>query len=378
MPTLHVCLLEDSPTALVTPLIDPAIASDRLVIVAAAALQPKAEQLIRLAKTRGFQADVHTLPETDKTGPIKDFFLTLFDTLCTPDNTVWLNASAGKRHHVLAAYEVARVYDCPVFVVEPRQDELYWLYPENAAPTPIQDRLRLHEYFSLYDARYHLEEDAQPDTKELRALISNWAEDIEQCQHALRRLNYLASQARDSLRAPLDARSAEDSTLASMLWELDSVGLARKTNGEVEFTSEQARFFCNGGWLEQHVANVVHRLGSKVSTLQDSAHNARITRNIQGKSLHNELDVVALVNNRLHIIECKTALMAELNTSNALYKLDSLNELLGGLEGRTALVTYFAVSDAGRLRAAELGIQIFGPREIPQLQHHLGQWLQQA
>lgn len=379
MTTTHVCLLNDSVTSVLTPVIDPSIPSDALVIAGTRAYESHAQQLIRLAKTRGFKASFFCLPDTTKIAHIKDAFLDLFSQLCeSGEGEVWLNASAGDRYHVLAAFEVARAYDCPVFVVEPSQDALYWLHPENQAPTPIDDRLKLHEYFTLFDATLTGQENTQGVSKSVRELGESWAKDIKQCAAALRTLNYLASKAADSLRVTMEQRHRDDATLSSMLWELEALDYIRVDNHTLIFANEKARFFCNGGWLEEHTFAVLKGISGQVAQVQDSAHGAQITRKINGKTLSNELDVIALANNKLHIIECKTQYMEALSSTNTLYKLDSLNELLGGLEGRAALVTYFDVTPSAKLRATELGIRILGSQEIPQLKHHLANWLEQA
>ncbi|MBD3587474.1 DUF1887 family protein [Salinimonas sp. HHU 13199] len=379
MTTTHVCLLNDSVTSVLTPVIDPSIPSDALIIAGTSDYESHAQQLIRLAKTRGFKASYFCLPDTAKTAQIKDAFLELFSRVCeSGEGEVWLNASAGDRYHVLAAFEVARAYDCPVFVVEPAQDELYWLHPEDRAPTPIDDRLKLHEYFTLFDATLTGQENTQGVSKPVRELGESWAKDIEECAHALRALNYLASEAGESLRVPMEQQHRDDTTLTSMLWELEALDYVRIDNNTLIFSNEKARFFCNGGWLEEHTYAVLNGVTTQVKSIQDAAHGAQITRKINGKTLSNELDVIALANNKLHIIECKTQYMEALSSTNTLYKLDSLNELLGGLEGRAALVTYFDVTPSARLRATELGIRIFGSQEIPQLKHHLANWLEQA
>lgn len=379
MATTHVCLLNDSATSVLTPVIDPSIPSDSLIIAGTSDYENNAQQLIRLAKTRGFEARFFCLPDTVKTAKIKDAFLELFSQICeSEEGEVWLNASAGDRYHVLAAFEVARAYDCPVFVVEPAQDELYWLHPEDQAPTPIDDRLKLHEYFTLFETTLSQEENRHGVSKPVRELGESWANDIEQCAQALRALNYLASRASDALRVQMEDRHRNDSVLTSMLWELDALGYVKLEDNTLIFTSEKARFFCNGGWLEEHTFAVLKGITGQVTSIQDTAHSANITRKIKGKTLSNELDVVALANNKLHIIECKTQYMEALRSTNTLYKLDSLNELLGGLEGRAALVTYFDVSPSARLRATELGIRVFGSQEIPRLKHHLANWLEQA
>ena len=61
--------------------------------------------------------------------------------------------------------------------------------------------------------------------------------------------------------------------------------------------------------------------------------------------------------------------------TNTLYKLDSLSEVLGGIEGRAALVTFDKITPAASARALELNIGVFGPNQLGNLRDHLATWL---
>ena len=62
MTTTHVCLLNDSATSVLTPVIDPSIPSDSLIIVGTSDYENNAQQLTRLAKSRGFEASFFVYP----------------------------------------------------------------------------------------------------------------------------------------------------------------------------------------------------------------------------------------------------------------------------------------------------------------------------
>ena len=84
---------------------------------------------------------------------------------------------------------------------------------------------------------------------------------------------------------------------------------------------------------------------------------------------------MALVNNKLHVIECKTKKFKNGEGSNTLYKIDSIAELLGGLKCKAALVTFYPLNKSELDRAYELNIDIFDINNLLNLKTSLKKWL---
>jgi hypothetical protein len=107
---------------------------------------------------------------------------------------------------------------------------------------------------------------------------------------------------------------------------------------------------------------------------QDVACNITINRQPAGHALvKNEIDIGLIKANRLHLIECKTKRFEQ--GADVLYKLDSLRDLMGGLQSRTMLVSFNNLDKISRARAKELDIQLCCHTELRNLQHHLQLWL---
>lgn len=378
MSTTHVCLLNGSMSSILTPVIDPSIPSDKLIVVAKKAHQKEAELLLSIARTRGNKGEFRLLPESDATLDVKMALLDIFTSLDKEEGEVWLNATGGDRYHALAAFEVAREFDFPVFVVEPDHDSLFWLYPESREATPIQDKLKLHEYFTLFDTRLERTGHGNGIPAELKALGAKWASDVDYYGRGLRTLNYLAMKAENDNRVAMDESAQKNPALLDMLDELEALNFITVSDNRITFRNEKSRFFCNGGWLKTYVFSLLRGLTSEIRHIQDHTYSAEITRKVNGREVKNELDAVALVNNKLHILECKTSKMEDSNVTAMLYKLDSLNELIGDVRGRAALITYHDVNDSVLARAAELRIRVFGPRTLGNLKNHLKNWLREA
>ncbi|MGQ0656644.1 MAG: Card1-like endonuclease domain-containing protein [Chromatiales bacterium] len=145
------------------------------------------------------------------------------------------------------------------------------------------------------------------------------------------------------------------------------------------FPSERDRFFVNGGWFEIYVYDRMRRLLPDRPIIQDLAHGVHVQREVRGKPVRNELDVAFLAGNRLHVIECKTRQWngSEENGpgAEALYKLDSLRDLLGGLQAKAMLVSYQNLPDHDRRRAADLEIGVCAGNQVQRLSEFLREWL---
>ncbi len=375
----HVCLFDDTPTSIISPIIDASIPSHHLVLLYTPQHSAEAKRVQQLANTRGYTVTLEPLPDTQDLPQLRDAFLSIFGQFSL-DREIWLNISNGSRYHTALAYDAARLCDAAVYTIDPETDALQWLHPDDRPPIAVQDRLKLHEYFSLYNYSFHAVSHNQGVDSSKRELGTKWATQACQLGSALAKLNYLAgtAQGADFSTVTLDKGMRQDPYLQSIIDDIQALRLAEYRDHQLHFLTPENHFFCHGGWLEEYVTGLLFGLRAEIRTLQDIAHGAVIERTISGKRLTNELDAVALVNNKLHLIECKTKRFAQGSGSATLYKLDSLNELMGGINGRAALVSFQPLSDAEKLRAKELHIAVMGPEQLKQLDQHLKRWIREA
>ncbi|TAL46262.1 MAG: DUF1887 family protein, partial [Methylovulum sp.] len=111
---------------------------------------------------------------------------------------------------------------------------------------------------------------------------------------------------------------------------------------------------------------------------QDIARSLEVERSLCKLPIKNELDVVFLKNNRLYLIECKThndKSKADGKNTDALYKLDSLKDLMGGLQAKAMLVSFNRLNDSDRRRADDLRIDVCAGTDLAQLPQKLTDWL---
>lgn len=372
--------MNEDPAAILSPIIDPDIPSHKLVIVSTTHYRKFANNIISLAKRRGYSAEHKLLPDSYYTEDLKDAFYKIFNELDYFENEVWLNATNGHRIQSLCAFEIARDFDIPTYVVNSTNDSLYWVHPAKRESIKIQDKLKLNEYVELYKSTLISHVNGAPISEKRKAIGRNWVKQATKRFKALTNLNFLASTCSGSefLSPVMNSSQIADLELQQLLEELQSLDLIEIRGKQVSFLNDENRFFCNGGWLEEYTYAIVQEIARDLKSVQDVAHSAVLQRNYGSKYVKNEIDVAALVNNKLHIIECKTNKLVESKGVNIIYKLDSINDVVGGIRGRAALISYYPLSEGEQLRAHELSIRVFHSEQLVNLKHHLKTWFSEA
>jgi len=121
-------------------------------------------------------------------------------------------------------------------------------------------------------------------------------------------------------------------------------------------------------------------LRADVRSIQDIARSVDIVRETErGDEVPNEIDVVSLAENRLYLVECKTRSRRGEGLAgagaDALYRLDTLGDSLGGLQARAILVSDRKVQAHELRRAVDLGIRVGDGKRLPELAADLREWI---
>lgn len=199
---------------------------------------------------------------------------------------------------------------------------------------------------------------------------------------ALELFNKCAVEARDSLYTDMPYTPSQEFIQAINIAE--QAGKLRRVSDKISYASEEARFWCNGGWLEDLVKTRLYRMKSN-GMIDDWDSNVDIPdgQKSRGRSLSqsnkNELDAAFTVANRLFLIECKTANLAKRDEfSAAIYKLDSLKKSLGGVLSRGMIVSVLEPRHADIQRCEELGIKLVYGTDVLKLEEKLKNWIDNA
>jgi len=374
----HLVLVSGQPTPNLTPMIDPAVKPQRVIMLVSPDMQQRSEWLESIYRPRGIKVDRW---EVDNAWNIQHLQLRFMELIeqereLVASGSLALNATGGTKPMSFAAYEVFRTEQLPIYYVHPETDELIWLYPEERAPHQLADRIRINDFVRAHGAQVIGQGSVQvpPDYRDLaRQLV----DDIDYFSKALGVLNWYAHSAENQLRSEqIDQRYENFDAFQDLLDRMEQLQLLRVQDRRLCFKDEAARFFANGGWLEQYVFATLNSLKKDLHTIQDTAQSVEIARG-DGKS-PNELDVVVLANNRLHLIECKAKTFKRGDAKSGaetLYKLDSLVDNVGGLQARAMLLSYKELSHHDAQRARDLGIKVLQGRQLQSLDAHFKAWL---
>lgn len=251
-----------------------------------------------------------------------------------------------------------------------QRQTLDWL---DAKPTqePMKDVLSMQDLLLLRG--YRTTNDTRPAKDQqrasARAAVSRFMG--EQAQALNRFFGTLAYKAQAAaggdLRQHLDY--APGGTPAKLLTLATKNGLMQWTAGHSEFTftdADSTSFFA-GGWAEEYVFLKMTGLLKP----GQYAVNAQIIQN--HTKTRNEIDVIAVKNNRVLIIECKAKKQDEAQA--AIYKLGQVVRQVGGLMARGLYVSAREVSPHDRSRAAEYGIDVLAGEELHNINQYLRDWV---
>lgn len=379
--SVHVGIIDQDPVRLITPLLDN---RSECVHMAFIGEERQKEMYLRLQSVlefRGISSEFFEIPTAVNTSAIKQKVKELAETLKQRGDDVYFNASCGLRHRLLSVYEVIRSYNWPIFVVEPFSDNQCWLYPDDKPEQQVQDHIKISDYLTIFGARseFPTNEIPAPLDAKLHQLGKRWASNALELGPGLATLNYLATTCRKEQKLDVELTEKQQGyrELDMLVSDLVDIELATYQNGILTFYNEDARRFSNGEWLENLVHNTVREIQDELPTIQDHSLNVQVYRENNGREVRNELDVATVVNNKLHIIECKTKGMRD-DGDDTLYKLESLRDLLGGLQARAMLVSFRPMRHNDISRAQDLGLALIGPDELKDLKTYLTKWFNEA
>ena len=290
---------------------------------------------------------------------------------------LYLNASSGYKKMILIAFEQFNAYGYPFFMVDKFTDELYWL--KNRADQPTEDhhlshKIKINEYLKSFNTHILDEGDKTPEPKASRELTAWLIDHIETYDKYIGQLNYMAMMATKDNRYALDHHQVNDKKLLTVLGHFEAAGMLTLRGRKLKFTDAEKRFYCNGGWLENHVFALIYGMRKNRPHITDVAKGLKVVRH--NGAVKNEIDVATMSHNRLHVIECKTQKFSKSSDDNAaantaIYRLDTLKTFAGGMSSKAMLVSYQPLNSYSLSRAEDLGIYCCSHSQLQQLDHHL-------
>jgi cell division protein FtsB len=304
-----------------------------------------------------------------------------------------LNATCGTKLMSQGFIEVMED-DAKIIYTDTQHNKLEYL-GKNKKSIKLKSVLNIEDYFQANGAKYHQslndKENFEKDIAARKAITKYIAQNSEILQSLIRNLNGLVHgsvKEKGALRK-INRREYELSRPTQYLKKqpqgerqellkmLTKNKFIKWKNGEkskeITFLGINKALYIAGGWLEEYVYHIVKdekpdhvKSGVKISWMQST-------------KTHNELDLVAVHNNRMLIIECKTSTFGGLlkeKDANILYKIDSLGEDLKGLYGKVWLVSAQNTKPEMRDRAKDRNIKIIETSNLKNLRQEIKNWMQ--
>jgi len=367
----HLCLVSSQPIPNLAPLFEPDQTPQQVILLTSDQMSQQAVWLQQVLHQRQIKSEVWKIADGYDCDHIKERIEALLRRQDLGD--IALNVTAGTKIMSLAAYEVFRTQNLPIFYVHPQKDLLISLFPVEPA-RKIPDKLRLEEFFQVHGYQV-MSLRRKTVIRERQQLGEHLVKNVDRYSSALGTLNYLAATAEDrpTLRSDrIIARNWDVTGFKSLVDLLVDDGLLEIEDDCFVFTSEEERFFVNGGWLEKYLFSRIDRLRNRLK-IQDAAMSVQVESSTGSK---NEIDVALIYNNRLFLIECKTRRFRGQHSagSKALYRMDSL-KIMGGMTAQSMLVSYRRLTASHHRRAADLHIDLVVGAELLHIEQRLEEWL---
>jgi hypothetical protein len=375
----QVVLMSDQPTPNLTPVLDSEYRPRTLIMVSSPDRREQTQWLAEALRDTGIGIEVWPIDDAWDAEHIRDRVRELLARHGQED--IALNVSSGTKPMAIAAYEVFRDQGRPIFYVHPETDHLIWMYhPRNLPSRDLADRVKLPRFLRAHGTRLRAQGPEWGIAEPLRDLGNALVHAIDSYRAPLATVNWAAGTARQGLvSAPIPAEHWTNAAFLALLDLFERAGILEIDGRRLAFSDEPARFCANGGWLEAYVWDICLGLVQSAG-IQDIARNLDLERQSAQGVVRNEIDLAFLANNRLYVIECKTHKFdpnpgAEGKGAQALFKLDTLRDLLGGLNARALLVSYRPLKPHDLQRAADLKIQVCDGARLKGLARHLRDWV---
>lgn len=377
---VHVCLVSGQPTPNFVPVLAQEFRPQEVILVVTPRMKTKADALEKVMRERcGVKVQQIQIENEYDTANIGE---RLFELLVNVDKEkVALNVTGGTKLMAIGAYSTFRDAGYPSFYVLERTGEIQILDSTECLKFDVP-KIRIEDYLMLHGF-------AVLEGKAKRQINMQWlpvAQELVQKHYSLSgvlgALNFAINKAKE--RNPntdtVELSRLDNQNMDYLIQILEKHNLADFKDNIIRFESVEARDYIAGAWFEEYVFDCI----KKIPGIQDFAIGVQIDSAELQENSRNELDVVAMYNNTLHVLECKTVNFQSEHLNNTqrnepIYKLETLKKL-GGLRTRKALISYRALTGTAthmKKRAEGSDIHILETKDLVGLTSELNNWFNQ-
>lgn len=385
---IHICLISDQLLANFLPV--KRDKPDKVFVVNTQYTEKKGlpQRFALLLQGLGIEMiTANNLAPDDDFSQLHEYFLELStEILALSAKNITLNLTGGTKLMALAAYEMLKDECQQVIYTNTQAGKIDQLHAR--AATPLPSLLTVEEYLTSYGVSIKSYNNQDDDwlakvnqRKTLTKQLADYFSDSKN-EKFLGTLNYKMNNAvetkntatggkQEFLSQPKQSFEKIFPNQIALLKQIAAAGLIDYDNHKtITLKDIDAAHYLGGFWLEEYVYHIAQ--DAKVDEV-------RCGQAIQwNKVTRNELDMVIVHNNRLLIMECKTAKFGEPQKDDQIiYKLDSIADDLRGLYGKSWLISVRHIADEPTIsRAKSQGIEIISGSEIKNLRNKIITWMQ--
>ena len=368
----HLCLVSAQATPNLLPVLDKRWRPQRVILGTTPEMQKAADAIAGVLRRNCEGLTVEKLALNDAYD-YTALWMQFCDFLTKEgDCDIALNVTGGTKIMAVAAQDVFTQAAKAAFYVNVATDEGIALGAQGRSE-PLLAQLKVAELLRAHGLSVKIPERPQVQAIQ-RDLCARLIDHSISNGYVLGQINALARHASGSanLTVQVEADVVKSEPLKALLGLLEDAGQLTVRKDMVHFTSESARSFVNGGWLELHVYHTLRNLEPRLK-LSDVVINVDIVNPESGT--RNEIDVAFLHRNTLFLIECKSANLGGTGPSGdekateVIYKMESLLKL-GGLRTRGMIVDYrgkLSSSPANMERARQARISVASGAQLRRL-----------
>ncbi|SDN92753.1 protein of unknown function [Desulfonauticus submarinus] len=282
---------------------------------------------------------------------------------------IYLNLTGGTKIMTMAGFEICKTFNLNSYYINTYQKQIIHLTPKYDIETLPSNLINMTQYFNLYGYEVNKKSPSKPKNNHLNAINKIIAQP-KLFSRAIKTLNFHASESRNKqdLTFKVPTMTTAMKKLLSILKENN---ILQQINRNVfKFTSFKNLEFCNGGWLEEYTLYTV----SQINKIYDFAGTFKVKR----ENTENEIDVAFCCDNKLFLIECKTKTFRNhksASTTEPIYKLDSLRQIMGGTFGQAMLISFHQLSSSLLERCNLLNIKTSYGNSLKNLKNIISDWI---
>ncbi len=353
--------------------------------------EPKTVHLVVSKKMKG-HADVLTKALTDfgievVSYPLEGFLPEDMEKvlksifMATGKESIAINVTGGTKVMALTAvnWAVNQNGSAPfLFYVDTAQEKLLHV-GKPGVYSRIQRRLSLQEILKACAGVDSAKQTAEYPEPAEQAVLERLLQAFISNPGHLHYFNELAYDAKvhSGLHAKID-KSKEDPGFEKILSDAVKVGKITVTADTINYTSKEARQWCNGGWLERYTFSVICKL-YKENYIDSFAGNIIIYDNKNQKIKKYEIDAGFTSHNNLYVIECKTGKLESTDQpSLENLKIDHIKRNLGGIQAKGLIVCIEKPSKLFIEHCKYMRNEIIYGQDLIALHEKLLEWIRQS